>query len=61
MPRYIWDKKKHEYPPEMRADVRAQMLMDAVFRYRADGFEPLPEWSTEWAEIVTDGLKDPGH
>jgi hypothetical protein len=55
-PASIWQAKQDQYPPPERDGVRAQMLLDAVFRYRAAGFEPLPEWLREWEEIVSRGI-----
>jgi hypothetical protein len=55
-PAFIWQDNQHEYPPHTRDVIRAQMLLDAVFRYRAAGYEPLPEWLREWEEIVARGI-----
>jgi hypothetical protein len=52
----IWRVKQQAYPRHARDGIRAQMLLDAVFRYRAAGFEPWPEWSREWREILMRGL-----
>jgi hypothetical protein len=52
----IWRTKQQAYPPHARDGIRAQMLLDAVFRYRAAGFKPSPQWSWEWREILVRGL-----
>jgi hypothetical protein len=55
-PAFIWRTQQQAYPPHARDGIRAQMLLDAVFRYRAAGFKPSPQWSREWREILVRGL-----
>jgi hypothetical protein len=53
IPRKFWEEKAAAVPPSVRDEQRAAMLLEAVFRYRAAGFDPLPEWSAEWEEMLT--------
>lgn len=57
MPERIWRDWGAHLPPRQRDAVRAQELLEAVFRYRAAGLVPRPEWFEEWAEILTRSLR----
>jgi hypothetical protein len=52
MSRRYWLRVRVRYPPQDRDPIRAQALLNAVFRYRAAGMEPPSDWSVEYAEIL---------
>jgi hypothetical protein len=56
MPRRTWERRSADMDPRARDDCRLQALLDAAVRYRAAGFEPLPQWQPEIRELLARAL-----
>lgn len=59
LPRWCWEEIRGRFPAGTRHDYRMQDLLDAVFRYRAAGVDPRPEWSEEFAELLAGAVREP--